>query len=295
MRESRKSIADIQPRHSFLIGVDSDGCVFDTMEIKQKECFCPNNIQYFGLQAVSKYAREATEFINLYSKNRGHNRYLAIIKVMDLLARRREVLERDVAVPRFDELRAWTEREVMLSKSALRAEAERTGSDELHLVLAWSEAVDAAIEGIVKGVPPFPHAREALELASAAADILVVSQTPLEALEREWAEHRLGHLVRAIAGQEHGTKTEHLVLAGTGVKYSRDRVLMIGDAQGDLEAAQRNGTCFYPIIPGHEAESWKRFKHEGLNRFLEGSYRGDYERALLVSFDAALPESPGWL
>jgi hypothetical protein len=27
------------PQHPFFIGIDSDGCVFDSMELKQKECF----------------------------------------------------------------------------------------------------------------------------------------------------------------------------------------------------------------------------------------------------------------
>ena len=40
----------------YLVCIDSDGCAFDTMEIKHKECFCPAYINYFGLQAVSKYA-----------------------------------------------------------------------------------------------------------------------------------------------------------------------------------------------------------------------------------------------
>ena len=40
----------------FLVGIDSDGCAFDTMEIKHKECFIPATVRFFGLQAVSKYA-----------------------------------------------------------------------------------------------------------------------------------------------------------------------------------------------------------------------------------------------
>ena len=46
----------------YLVCIDSDGCVFDTMEIKHKECFCPAYIEHFGLQAVSKYARDAWDF-----------------------------------------------------------------------------------------------------------------------------------------------------------------------------------------------------------------------------------------
>jgi len=40
----------------------------------------------------------------------------------------------------------------------------------------------------------------------AQADVLVVSATPHEALQREWDEHNLTQFVVAICGQEVGTK-----------------------------------------------------------------------------------------
>ena len=91
-----KPLADLKPQHPFFVGIDSDGCAFDTMEIKHKECFCPNIINWWGLQAVSKYAREAVEFVNLYSKWRGSNRWPALLKVFELLRERPEVLARGV-------------------------------------------------------------------------------------------------------------------------------------------------------------------------------------------------------
>ncbi len=39
-------------QHDFLVGIDSDGCAFDTMGIKHKECFIPNFVKYMGLQPV---------------------------------------------------------------------------------------------------------------------------------------------------------------------------------------------------------------------------------------------------
>ena len=45
----------------FYVGIDSDGCAFDSMEIKHKECFIPNIINHWNLQAVSRMAREAAE------------------------------------------------------------------------------------------------------------------------------------------------------------------------------------------------------------------------------------------
>jgi hypothetical protein len=60
-------IRDFKPTTAFFVGVDSDGCAFNTMEVKQKECFRPNFIKYFGFQGVFRWAREAGEFVNLYS------------------------------------------------------------------------------------------------------------------------------------------------------------------------------------------------------------------------------------
>src|SRR6476620_1778423 len=80
--------------HDFFIGIDSDGCAFDTMEVKHKECFIPNIIKFYELAAISKYAREAAEFVNLYSQWRGINRFPALAMTFDLLMSRPEVLRR---------------------------------------------------------------------------------------------------------------------------------------------------------------------------------------------------------
>ena len=119
-------------RYEFLIGIDSDGCAFDTMEIKHKECFIPAFIKHMGLQPVSKYAREACEFVNLYSKWRGANRFPAYLKALDLLAERPEVKKRGAAVPELKGLRDWVKRESRLGNPTLKAEVERTRRLEEH-------------------------------------------------------------------------------------------------------------------------------------------------------------------
>ena len=276
-------LIDHRPTREFFIGVDSDGCAFDTMEIKHKECFAPNIITFFGLQAISKFAREACEFVNLYSKWRGVNRFPAVLKALDLLEERAEVRERGFAVPRMPAMREWIGREPQPSNPALEAAIEVRAGDareELELVLAWSRAVNAAIAAMVKGVPPFPWVRELLDKAHAHADMIVVSATPCEALQREWIEHELASFVSIIAGQEMGKKAEHLRLATAG-KYPPERVLMIGDAPGDLKAARANGVLFYPIVPGAEEESWRRLHDEMLDRFLANEYGGACETELV--------------
>jgi len=277
----------------FFIGIDSDGCAFDTMEVKHKECFIPNIIKHYRLAAISKYVREAAEFVNLYSKWRGVNRFPGLVVTIDLLAERPEVIRRRPRLPALLGLREWLARETKLSNPALKLEVAATGDPDLELALEWSEAVNQTISEIVKEVPPFPFVRESLESVQGKADVMVVSATPSEALEREWEEHGLDRYVGLIAGQERGSKQEHLALAAVG-RYEPTRILMVGDALGDWNAAKSNDVLFYPIDPGHEDESWQRFFEEALPRFFAGTFAGDYMNAQLARFEALLPERPPW-
>ncbi len=119
MSQLVQELKDFTPEKDFFIGFDSDGCVFDSMEIKQKECFCPAFVNNFDMQGAQKAARETWEFVNLYSKTRGVNRFLAVLRAVELLAQRRDVRARGVAVPEMKGLRAWTERETKLGEATL--------------------------------------------------------------------------------------------------------------------------------------------------------------------------------
>ena len=280
-------------KHDFLVGIDSDGCAFDTMEIKHKECFTPEAVKHFSLQAVSKYARESHEFVNLYSKWRGINRFPAILRVLDLTRERSEVKARNVDVPVLQGLREWIERETKLGNPALQAEVDKTKDPDLTLALEWSVAVNASIADMVHGVPPFPFVRESLDKLQGQADMIVCSATPNEALNKEWQEHSIDGYTKAICGQEVGTKKESLGQAASH-GYAKDHVLMIGDAPGDFKAARAVGALFFPINPGAEEASWRRFFEEACDRFLAGQYAGQYEQALIDEFDTYLPEHPPW-
>lgn len=291
-------LAAFRPEHDFLVCIDSDGCAFDTMGIKQRECFCPWMIEAFGLQPVATAARACKEFADLFSKTRGANRHKTIQRILtELLPSHPQVRSRGFLVPRFPHYFAWVDDpESLLSNDRLRqAIADATTGEarrELEQVLVWSERVNWAIGEIVKGIPPFPGVREALKALEGKADVVVVSATPIEALLREWREHEIDQYVSLICGQEMGTKKEHINVAGAS--YARERLLMIGDAPGDRRAAEENGALFFPIIPGAEEASWSQFGAEGLERFFMEAYAGAYADACADRFDCALPERPPW-
>ena len=291
--DAQAPLKSFEPSCEYFVGIDSDGCAFDTMEPKHKECFCPVTVWKWDLAAVSKFAREAWDFVNLYSRARGCNRFLALQHVMDFLRERPDVQRRHVAIPELPDLAAWTERETKLGNPALETEVERTGNAELARCLDWSLTINERVAELVKGVPPFPGVRESLELLSGTADMMVVSATPCEALEREWHEHGIADHMAVIAGQELGKKAEHLALTAGG-KYPPEKILMIGDAPGDMKAARANDAMFFPVNPGHEEESWARFHQEAGPKFLAGEYTREYEAQLVAEFDKLLPETPPW-
>ncbi len=290
---SQDILKNFQPKHDYLIGFDSDGSVFDTMEIKQKECFCPNFIKYFKLQPISKYARETMEFVGLYSKWRGINRFAILLKTLEMLADREEVKARGFSFIDLKSLRDWIGSGMPLANENLKEWVDKTEDSILKKVLEWSMAVNQSISDLVFGIPPYPFVRESLDKIVKQADLLCISQTPYEALEREWTEHKIIKYAALIAGQEFGSKNEHLKLTAVG-KYKLNHILLVGDAWGDLEAAKANGTLFYPINPGDEVTSWKNFYEEGLVRFFNETYQGEYEAELINKFESLLPDTPPW-
>jgi phosphoglycolate phosphatase-like HAD superfamily hydrolase len=287
------ALKSLPKRHEFFVGIDSDGCVFDSMCLKHQECFCPAFIKHFGLQPASKHAREVWDFVNLYSRHRGCNRFVAIQVAHQLMCEWDVFSARGLKISTLPSLAAWLKEETRLGNPALEARVKATNDVELARVLAWSREVNQRVADMVSDVPPLPLVRESLEKIRARADVIVVSQTPTEALEREWHEHKLDRLVNFIAGQEAGTKSEHILYATRG-RYDAEKILKIGDAPGDLKAAKANHALFYPIIPGREEQSWRRFFDEGSERFFNGTFAGDYQQELLEEFNAALPEKAPW-
>ena len=295
-RDPQGPLKEWKPTKPFFVGIDSDGCAFNSMEVKHNDCFSVALVRYYGLSAISRQVHEAWDFVNLYSQTRGCNRFKAILLVCDLLGEMPRVKRAGVKVPQLPYLREWVKSESTLGNPRLRELFETaTGArkDELGKLYEWSKGVNESVEAIVRALPPFPKVEPCLVTLGKKADVMVVSATPEEALRREWAEHGIDKHVALIAGQEMGSKTEHLTLAAKG-RYPADQVLMVGDAPGDLRAARDVGALFFPINPGAEEESWERFQAEGIERFFTKSYAGDYEKKLIEEFMALLPADPPW-
>jgi phosphoglycolate phosphatase-like HAD superfamily hydrolase len=271
--------------------VDSDGCVFDTVALKQRLCFHPLIIARWNLAPIGPLVRETADYVNLSSQWRGQNRFLNLLRTFDLLAERPEA-KAGGALPDTAALRRFVESGMPLGHPALEEAARATRDPELVRLLEWSLAVDAAVAQRLGAFSPFSHVLASLALMRAQADIVCVSQTPAVTVEREWKACGLLEYANGVAGPELGTKSDHLALCAA--RYAPGRALMIGDAPGDMEAADRAGVLFYPIHPGHEEAAWQLFESQAWARFLGGTFEGPFADDLRARFIASLYRAPPW-
>ncbi len=280
--KAMESVTHIK-RHANLVGIDSDGCVFNSMEIKQRRYFMPSIIETWGLSEYAELVEHHVAQVNLYSLTRGGNRFPNLMQVFKELAREPSIIDAGVKLPDFRALQRYCETGVALGNSTLAEYVRANPDEELERVLEWSIGVSRAIDTKMEPPPMFAGAEEALRLMAAASDLVVVSQTPQNALRREWGHHGVDRYVASIAGQECGSKVKQLQEAEGG-RYGAERVLMIGDAVGDLETAELCGVHFFPIIPGREEESWSQLLEVGYELFLSGEYGNGYGAQMVRSF-----------
>lgn len=272
---------------NLIICVDSDGCVFDSMEMKHKECFAPAFIEQFSLDRIEETAKDVWARVNLYSQTRGCNRFIALRLALRKLREEGNLPHSDLYDEVIAALDTWLGDEEHPSNSALENSITQKPSPPLEKCLEWSHAVNERIARH-PSAPPFENAKQALQAMREAADVVVVSQTPVHTLEEEWRKFQLEHLVIKINGQESGSKSVQIrKLIEQGA--NPEDILMVGDAPGDAKAAGDNGVWFFPIVPGNEEESWKRLHNEGLPRFFENGYGSVYQEALLEEFNKKLP------
>ena len=293
MKEFTKDdLINFLPRFGTFVGIDSDGCVFDTMEIKQKDYFHPAIIRHWKLQAVEPQVRAAAEFTYLYSMYRGLNRFLGLCKTFELLNDWPEARD-NAALPNPSDLRTYCDSGLPLSNDTLKAEAGRTGSTLLAETYAWSVELNTDIDQNMPHPPPFQGTEEALKFIFTTSDAIVISQTQAVALLKDWHRDNFAQYASVIAGPELGSKIDHFTMAAVN-RYPPQSILMIGDAPGDLATAQAIGCNFFPINPSHEIKSWQRFINDAYSQFLSGGFSETYQQQLNREFKALLPGTPPW-
>ena len=253
----------------FLIGVDSDGTAFDSMNIKHLDAFIPAALEIWPMREnVARRFTEIEKTVNLFSSLRGINRYPGLLEAFERLERE---FPEEKGLPALDDLRVYIAGESRYSPATLKAWMREHPSRELDRVLAWSDRADELFTKACEGLQPYPGVREALAAAYASSSVAVVSAAAKAGLEKDWSACGLTAVVDFLMSQEDGSKTAQLQKA---MERCREGVqaLMLGDTDSDGVCAHEAGAMFYPIMPGDEEASWKQFREVILPLFLAGKY-----------------------
>ena len=271
-------LKDFQKKKDFLFCVDSDGCAMDTMDIKHIRCFGPCMVEEWGLEKWQEAILARWNEINLYTMTRGINRFKGLAVAL------KEIDGQYCTIEGIKELEDWVESSPELSNPALERAIVQKDSVILQKALSWSRKVNASINELSdEEKKPFEGVKEALAYAHGFGDVAIVSSANRQAVVEEWEMYHLLDHVDIILAQDVGSKAyciQELLKKG----YDKSRVLMVGDAPGDMDAAKKNGVCYFPILVRHEKDSWKEFADTAVGKLVGSSYEGEYQEEKEAQF-----------
>ncbi len=272
---------DFFKQSDYMVCIDSDGCAMDTMEVKHRECFGPQWIYTYDLEERFDECMKLWLDINLYSITRGINRFKGLALALE------EMEKRGCRFEGLDEFVTWTKEAKELSNPALLTLAQKSNSECVEKALIWSVRTNRAINNLPENDKPFENVKAVMDAMCTVADLSAVSSANGEAVNAEWTKHELKDDCRVLLCQEAGSKAYcigEMVRKG----YDKDKILMVGDAPGDKDAALKNSVWFFPILVGKEGESWERLLKEAFPKLLDGSFDKTYQEQLILEFERNL-------
>ena len=257
-------------KHDYLVCVDSDGCVMDTMNCKHFHCFGPCMVTEWGLEEWKDEILERWNVINLFSMTRGINRFKGLAMALG------EINEKYKPIVGITYLQHWADTAPALSNDAVAAVAASADCSDAKTVfekaLSWSKAVNAAIVKLPEELKvPYDGAKEGLAAAHTFADVAMVSSANRDAVEEEWGKFGLLEHTDIVLAQDVGSKAA-CIAEMMKFGYDPTNVVMIGDAPGDCDAAEKNGVWYYPILVNHEKASWEEAIATAFGKLQSGEY-----------------------
>lgn len=277
----KEDIKEFRKTRDFLICIDSDGCVMDTMDVKHMRCFGPCLVYEWDLGEYREEIIRLWRKVNLLSISRGVNRFQGLAQVL------KNIHENYIRVEGLDGYLRWAESAQELSDKSLEEAYEKTENICMKKAMDWSRLVNQSMAMVSDTKkPPFEGTEDALRLAREKADIVILTAANRREINKEWEVFELAQYTDLLMSQENGRKEECLnELLEKG--YEKDHVLMVGDAPADLAAAQAAGVLFYPILAYQERESWENFS-DALDHFTNGDHAGSYQEERIKEFQENL-------
>jgi phosphoglycolate phosphatase-like HAD superfamily hydrolase len=224
----------------------------------------------WGLEQWKDEILERWNVINLFSMTRGINRFKGLAMALG------EIHEKYTPIAGIEALQHWAATAPALSNDGVAKAMAGAESEEAKLVLgkalSWSKAVNAAIVELDESLKiPYEGAKEGLAAAHTFADVAMVSSANRDAVEEEWGKFGLLEHTDIVLAQDIGSKA-HCIAKMLEFGYDPKKVLMVGDAPGDSDAAEKNGVHYYPILVNHEKASWDEAVSVAFAKLQSGEY-----------------------
>lgn len=210
--------------------------------------------------------------INLFSMTRGINRFKGLAMALG------EIHEKYTPITGIQALQDWVDNAPALSNDAVSKAAVDAEDADAKLVLqkalSWSMAVNQAIVALPEELKvPYEGAKDGLAAAHSFADVAMVSSANRDAVEEEWGKFGLLEHTDIVLAQDVGSKAA-CIAAMLKFGYAPQKVIMIGDAPGDCDAAEKNGVHYYPILVNLEKESWEEAVNVAFDKLRSDDYQG---------------------
>ncbi len=264
-------------KNELLLCIDSDGCVMDTMTIKHEKCFGPALIEEWNLHEFEDDILKKWNDINLYTENRGINRFKGLYLALVYINLNFQDIED------LDKFKEWLENSTEHSNESLIKKISESENKCLKKVLNWSISVNKKVSSLSdEELIPFDNIKEKINIAHKTCDIAVVSSANYDAIDSEWSKHKLKEDIDIILAQDIGSKS-YCISKLLEKGYKRNNVIMIGDSLGDMNAAMDNLVHFYPILVGKESISWDKF-YKALDNLTNENYTEEYQEQLNKEF-----------
>lgn len=270
---------------SKLIALDSDGCVYDTMEAKCCVYTVPEVLRHWKLDDVRQEVEDFYRSYSLTGVTRGANRFLTLHALFRHLLK--SAPPERYGLEHMGLFLQMAESGEQLSVPAFEQVYEQTGDTGIKQIIDWAMDVNANVKVGAPDIQTFPLVRESMEKIKQHANLAVVSTASMLTLEREWQNFGFIRYPDAILGHEYGDKWDMITrLLAEG--FAPEDCLMIGDSFWDYRGSRVCGVRFYPIIAEREAESWHTLYHTVLDAFFDNAYTREMESGYLSQFQTVL-------
>lgn len=269
---------DFQKTEDYLVLLDLDGTIADILDAKHKLCFGPSLVEIWNLYEYEDDIIEKWKQMNLYSLNRGINRYYALLKILLY------VNEKYVKIYGLDEFSNWISESTDLTEENLKAKYEQTGERIFLNALEFSKLAFEKMSVIEKErLKSFEKGVEVVKNLSKDCDILAYTDLDINKAHRFLKDYEIDDCIKDVKEKREVLNTDFINKLAY-LDYNRNQIILIGDGIEDYSFSKNAEILFYPILVKNENRSWSDFEQEAKKRFLICDYEGKYQQIVNKEF-----------